>query len=83
MTQELGSMRKLIEELGISLGEKDAEIIRLKMHLGDEKSKQMALNRSGLKSSQQDLLDQTLSTKSHRHNKTSSVDLPPDVSEQQ
>ena len=30
-------MRKLIEDLHISASEKDAEIIRLKMHLGDEK----------------------------------------------
>ena len=32
-------MRKLIEDLHISASEKDAEIIRLKMHLGDEKAK--------------------------------------------
>ena len=32
-------MRKLIEEMHISGGEKDAEIIRLKMHLGDEKAR--------------------------------------------
>ena len=38
LTQEVGSMRKLIEDLHISANEKDAEIIRLKMHLGDEKA---------------------------------------------
>ena len=32
-------MRKLIEDLHISASEKDAEIIRLKMHLGDEKAR--------------------------------------------
>jgi hypothetical protein len=32
-------MRKLIEDLHISSNEKDAEIITLKMHLGDEKTK--------------------------------------------
>ena len=32
-------MRKLIEDLHISGGEKDAEIIKLKMHLGDEKAR--------------------------------------------
>lgn len=39
LTQEIGSMRKLVEDLHISASEKDAEIIRLKMHLGDEKAK--------------------------------------------
>mmetsp|Transcript_24678 Transcript_24678/g.30783 ORF Transcript_24678/g.30783 Transcript_24678/m.30783 type:complete len:118 (+) Transcript_24678:1139-1492(+) len=39
LTHELTSMRKLIEDLHISASEKDAEIIRLKMHLGDEKAK--------------------------------------------
>ena len=32
-------MRKNIEELHISVNEKDAEIIKLRMHLGDEKAK--------------------------------------------
>jgi len=40
LTHEISSMRKLIEDLHISSSEKDAEIIRLKMHLGDEKVKQ-------------------------------------------
>ena len=39
LTQEINSMRKFIEDLHISASEKDAEIIRLKMHLGDEKAK--------------------------------------------
>ena len=33
-------MRKFIEEMSISVTEKDAEIIKLKMHLGDERHKQ-------------------------------------------
>jgi hypothetical protein len=33
-------MRKFIEDLHISVTEKDAEIIKLKMHLGDERMKQ-------------------------------------------
>ena len=37
LTNEISSMRKMIEDLHISTSEKDAEIIRLKMHLGDEK----------------------------------------------
>ena len=32
-------MRKLVEELQMSLNEKDAEIIKLNMHLGDEKKR--------------------------------------------
>ena len=32
-------MRKFIEDLTISVTEKDAEIIKLKMHLGDERQK--------------------------------------------
>ena len=39
LTHEIGSMRKMIEDLHISASEKEAEIIRLKMHLGDEKAK--------------------------------------------
>lgn len=39
LTQEIGQMRKLIEDMHITASEKDAEIIRLKMHLGDEKAK--------------------------------------------
>jgi hypothetical protein len=32
-------MRSLVEDLSISVNEKDAEIIKLNMHLGDEKKK--------------------------------------------
>lgn len=32
-------MRKLVEDLQMSLNEKDAEIIKLNMHLGDEKKR--------------------------------------------
>jgi len=32
-------MRKLVEDLSMSLNEKDAEIIKLNMHLGDEKKR--------------------------------------------
>lgn len=32
-------MKKLVEDLSMSLNEKDAEIIKLSMHLGDEKKK--------------------------------------------
>lgn len=39
LTGEIASMRKNIEELHISVNEKDAEIIKLRMHLGDEKAK--------------------------------------------
>lgn len=37
LTHEIGTMRKLMEDMHISASEKDAEIIRLRMHLGDEK----------------------------------------------
>lgn len=33
------AMKKFIEDLQMSLNEKDAEIIKLNMHLGDEKQK--------------------------------------------
>ena len=39
LTNEISSMRKMIEDLHISASEKDAEIIKLRMHLGDEKAK--------------------------------------------
>jgi hypothetical protein len=32
-------MKKLVEDLQMSINEKDAEIIKLNMHLGDEKKK--------------------------------------------
>jgi hypothetical protein len=40
LTGEISNMRKFIEDLSISVTEKDAEIIKLKMHLGDERMKQ-------------------------------------------
>ena len=32
-------MKKIVEDLQMSISEKDAEIIKLNMHLGDEKKK--------------------------------------------
>lgn len=46
LSGEIGSMRKFIEDLHISVSEKDAEIIKLKMHLGDERQKQSTRNRN-------------------------------------
>ena len=40
-------MRKFIEDLSISGKEKDTEIIKLKMHLGDERIKQQPTRTSG------------------------------------
>ena len=40
-------MKKVIEDLQMSLNEKDAEIINLNMHLGDEKKKNSSLLKSG------------------------------------
>ncbi|CDW88473.1 UNKNOWN [Stylonychia lemnae] len=39
LSKDMKMMRKLVEELSMSLNEKDAEIIKLNMHLGDEKKK--------------------------------------------
>ena len=39
LTKEMRSMRKFVEDLQMTLNEKDAEIIKLNMHLGDEKKK--------------------------------------------
>ena len=39
-----------MEEMSISANEKDAEIIKLKMHLGDEKNKAMQSVRESVKS---------------------------------
>lgn len=33
------AMKKFVEELQMSINEKEAEIIKLNMHLGDEKKK--------------------------------------------
>ena len=51
--KEMRIMRKLIEDLQMSVNEKDAEIIKLSMHLGDEKKKFQNLIR---KQSQKSLL---------------------------
>jgi len=50
LTRELSQMRKFMEDMSISGNEKDAEIIKLKMHLGDEKIKQNQYNRESHKS---------------------------------
>ena len=39
LSKDMKVMKKVIEEFQMSLSEKDAEIIKLKMHLGDEKNK--------------------------------------------
>ena len=39
LSNEMRVMKKLIEDLQMSVNEKDAEIIKLNMHLGDEKKK--------------------------------------------
>ena len=39
LSKEMKIMKKYIEDLSMSLNEKDAEIIKLGMHLGDEKKK--------------------------------------------
>ena len=60
LSKEMKHMRKLVEELQISINEKDAEICRLNMHLGDEKKRFQNLIR---KQSQKSLL-QNASTSS-------------------
>ena len=55
LTNEISSMRKMIEDLHISASEKDAEIIRLRMHLGDEKAR----SRMRATTSQTSLLNQS------------------------
>lgn len=39
LSKEMRNMKKLIEDLQMSVNEKDAEIIKLNMHLGDEKKR--------------------------------------------
>mmetsp|Transcript_41181 Transcript_41181/g.39682 ORF Transcript_41181/g.39682 Transcript_41181/m.39682 type:complete len:101 (+) Transcript_41181:1057-1359(+) len=39
LTKDMKIMKKLIEDLHMSISEKDAEIIKLNMHLGDEKKR--------------------------------------------
>jgi hypothetical protein len=56
MNEEIQKMRKFIEEMHISVTEKDAEIIRLKMHLGDElRNKQPQRQRKSLNESKDGL----------------------------
>ena len=45
LTKDMKNMKKLIDDLQMSLNEKDAEIIKLNMHLGDEKKKFQSLIR--------------------------------------
>ena len=39
LSKDMRVMKKLIEDMQMSINEKDAEIIKLNMHLGDEKKK--------------------------------------------
>ena len=39
LSKDMRTMKKVIEDLQMSVNEKDAEIIKLNMHLGDEKQK--------------------------------------------
>jgi hypothetical protein len=59
LSKEMKSMRKLVEDLSMSLNEKDAEIIKLNMHLGDEKKKIQSIFR---KQSQKSLLNNASSS---------------------
>ena len=83
----MASMRKFIEDLHISVNEKDAEIIKLKMHLGDERNKvaqekmqmrktasQNSLNQSTLNSAQRPSRHQNNSSK-QKHQQLSNSDL--------
>ena len=55
-------MRKLIEDLHISVNEKDAEIIKLRMHLGDERNKIQQERRHMRKTASQNSLNQSVLT---------------------
>jgi hypothetical protein len=46
LTKEMRLMKKLVEDLQMQVNEKDAEIIKLNMHLGDEKKKLLTLVRN-------------------------------------
>ena len=39
LSKEMRILKKFVEDLQMSVNEKDAEIIKLNMHLGDEKKK--------------------------------------------
>jgi chromosome segregation ATPase len=45
LSSDMRDMKKVIEDLQMSLSEKDAEIIKLNMHLGDEKKRYQNLKR--------------------------------------
>jgi chromosome segregation ATPase len=45
LSKEMRLMRKIVEDLQMSINEKDAEIIKLNMHLGDEKKRLQNLMR--------------------------------------
>ena len=72
-------MRKNIEDLHISVNEKDAEIIKLRMHLGDEKAK--AHQRMRPDSSRNSLVNQSVIA-SNIKNKESSKHLSRETSPQ-
>ncbi len=55
LSSDMRDMKKVIEDLQMSLSEKDAEIIKLNMHLGDEKKRFQNLKRIQ-QSSQKSLL---------------------------
>ena len=77
LTEEIASMRKNIEDLHISVNEKDAEIIKLRMHLGDEKAK--ANQRLRADSSRNSLVNQNMIA-SNIKNKESSKNLSREAS---
>ena len=79
LTEEIASMRKNIEDLHISVNEKDAEIIKLRMHLGDEKAK--ANQRLRADSSRNSLVNQNMIA-SNIKNRESSKNLSGETSPQ-
>lgn len=55
LSSDMRVMKKFVEDLQMSVSEKDAEIIKLNMHLGDEKKRYQNLKRIQ-QSSQKSLL---------------------------
>jgi chromosome segregation ATPase len=45
LSKDMKIMKKFVEDLQMSINEKEAEIIKLNMHLGDEKKKYINLYR--------------------------------------
>ena len=45
LSRDMVSLRKIIDDLTMQVNEKDAEIIKLNMHLGDEKKRYQNLYR--------------------------------------